>query len=89
MGVNVRTPPSSHLFPPILAGDDCRFGALTTIGPNAVIANHVIIDAYSELTDCLVLDDTYIGRNLEIRNKIVSGNRIIDPSDGTAVGGVI
>lgn len=85
LGYNVRTPPSSHLQAPILVGDDCRFGAMTTIGPNAVVANHVIVDAFSELTDCLVLDDTYIGRNLEIRNKIVAGNRVIDPSDGTAI----
>jgi lipopolysaccharide/colanic/teichoic acid biosynthesis glycosyltransferase len=85
MGCNVRTPPSSHLQAPILVGDDCRFGAMTTIGPHAVVGNHVIVDAFSELTDCLILCDTYIGRNLEIRNKIVSGNRVIDPIDGTAI----
>ena len=85
LGYNVRTPPSSHLQAPILVGDDCRFGAMTTIGPHAVVANHVIVDAYSELTDCLILDDTYIGRNLEIRKKIVAGNRVIDPSDGTSI----
>jgi hypothetical protein len=85
MGCNVRTPPSSHLQAPILVGDDCRFGAMTTIGPHAVIGNHVIVDAYSELADCLILCDTYIGRNLEIRNKIVSGNRVIDPTDGTTI----
>ena len=85
IGFNVRTPPSSHLKAPILIGDDCRFGAMTTVGPNAVVANHVIVDTFSELSDCLILDDTYIGRNLEIRKKIVSGNRIIDPSDGTVI----
>jgi len=85
IGFNVRTPPSSHLEAPILVGDDCRFGAMTTIGPNAVIANHVIVDAHSELKNCLILRDTYIGRNLEIRNKIVAGNRLISPDDGTTV----
>ncbi|HEY5621866.1 MAG TPA: sugar transferase, partial [Pontiella sp.] len=85
IGYNVRTPPSSHLQAPILVGDDCRFGIMSTVGPNAVVANHVIVDAYSELAECLILNDTYIGRNLEIRNKIVSGNRVIDPSDGTVM----
>ncbi len=85
IGYNVRTPPSSHLQAPIIVGDDCRFGAMTTVGANAVVGNHVIVDAFSELTDCLVLDDTYIGRNLEIRKKIVAGNRVIDPADGTMV----
>ncbi|MEE9369495.1 MAG: NDP-sugar synthase [Pontiella sp.] len=85
IGYNVRTPPSSHLRAPIMIGDDCRFGAMTTIGPNAIVANHVIVDAYTELVDCLILDDTYIGRNLEIRKKIVAGNRVIDPMDGTVI----
>jgi hypothetical protein len=85
IGFNVRTPPSSHLQAPLLIGDDCRFGAMTNIGPNAVIASHVIVDAYSELSNCLILQDTYIGRNLEIENKIVAGNRVISPDDGTVM----
>ncbi len=85
IGYNVRTPPSSHLQAPILVGDDCRFGAMTTIGPSAVISNHVIVDAHTELAHCLILQDTYIGRNLEIRHKIVAGKRVVDPLDGTVV----
>jgi len=85
IGYNVHTPPSSHLRSPILVGDDCRFCAMTSVGPNAVIGNHVIVDTFSELADCLILNDTYIGCNLEIRNKIVAGNRLIDPADGTMV----
>lgn len=85
IGYNVHTPPSSHLQAPILVGDDCRFGAMTTIGPSAVVANHVIVDSNSELKNCLVLPDTYIGRSLDIHGKIVSGNRIISPDDGTVV----
>lgn len=85
VGYNVHTPPSSHLQAPILIGDDCRFGPMTTIGPNAVVANHVIVDSNSELINCLVLSDTYIGRNLDIHGKVIAGNRIISPDDGTMV----
>ena len=85
IGYNVNTPPSSHLQAPVFIGDDCRFGSMTSVGPNAVIGNHVIVDSYTELADCLVLPDTYIGRNLEIRNKIVSGNRVVSPDDGTVI----
>ena len=85
LGYNVHTPPSSNLKSPILVGNDCRFGAMTSVGPNAVIGNHVIVDAFSDVENCLILDDTYIGCNLEIRNKIVAGNRLIDPADGTTV----
>lgn len=85
IGYNVHTPPSSHLQAPLLIGNDCRFGAMTTVGPSAIVADHVIVDAHTELVNCLVLPDTYIGRNLEIRNKIVSGNRVVSPDDGTMV----
>jgi acetyltransferase-like isoleucine patch superfamily enzyme len=85
VGYNVHTPPSSHLQAPILIGDDCRFGPMTTVGPNAIVANHVIVDSHTSLVNCLILSDTYIGRNLEIRNKIVSGNMVISPDDGTVV----
>jgi hypothetical protein len=85
VGYNVHTPPSSHLQAPILIGDDCRFGPMTTIGPNAVVSNHVIVDSNTELMNCLVLADTYIGRNLDIHGKIVSGNKVISPDDGTVI----
>jgi hypothetical protein len=85
VGYNVLTPPSAFLRPPVLIGNDCRFGAMTTIGEMAVIGNHVIIDSHTELENCLILEDTYIGRNLEIKNKIVSGNRLVSPEDGTFI----
>ena len=85
VGYNVMTPPSAHLRSPLIIGNDCRFGVMSTIGPKAVVADHVIIDSNTTLTNCLILQDTYIGRNLEIENKIVSGNRLISAVDGTAI----
>jgi len=85
VGYNVLTPPSAHLRPPIIIGNDCRFGTMTTVGPKAVVADHVIVDSHTRLSNCLILQDTYIGRNLEIDNKIVSGNRLVSAVDGTAI----
>jgi len=85
IGYNVLTPPSAHLCPPIMIGNDCRFGSLTTVGPRSIIGDHVIIDSHTVLKNCLILSDTYIGKNLEIVNKIVSGDRLISPDDGTVV----
>ena len=83
VGYNVLTPPSAQLRSPVIIGNDCHFGAMTTIGGMAVVGDHVIVDSNTELSNCLILSDTYIGQNLEIRRKIVSGNRLIDPADGT------
>jgi len=85
VGYNVLTPPSAHLRPPVIIGNDCRFGPMTTVGANVVIADHVIIDSHSELSNCIILQDTYIGRNLEINRKIVAGNRLISADDGTVI----
>jgi hypothetical protein len=73
VGYNVLTPPSAHLSPPIIVGNDCRLGPMTTIGSKAVVGDHVIIDSHSELSNCIILNDTY------------TGNRLISPDDGTAI----
>jgi hypothetical protein len=85
IGYNVITPPSVTLTPPLAIGNDCRIGAISVIGPGSVISDHVLIDRQCEISDSIILSDTYIGRNLEIKGKIVAGNRIIDPEDGTCL----
>ena len=83
IGFNVIIPPAARLQPPLVIGNNTRLGALTIIGPDVVIGHRCIVDQQSELARCVILDGTYIGRNLEIHDKIVAGRRLIDPSDGT------
>lgn len=85
IGYNVVIPPSVELRPPFSIGNDCRICPMAVIGPNAVIGNHVIVDRQTELADCIVLDGTYLGRNLEIKGKIVSGSRVVSVAEGVAV----
>ena len=85
IGYNVLTPPSAHLRSPLIIGNDCRFGTMTTIGPKAVVADHVIVDSNTTLSNCLILPDTYIGQDLEVDHKIISGKRLVSARDGTAI----
>jgi hypothetical protein len=85
IGYNVIMPPSVTLTPPLAIGNDCRVGAISSIGAGTVISDHVLIDRQCEIADSIILSDTYIGRNLEITGKIVAGNRIVDPEDGTCL----
>ncbi len=85
IGYNVITPPSCNLEAPLMVGNDCRLRPLCSVGPRAVIGNNVVIDGQSELRDCVILDGTYVGRNLEIENKIVAGRHMIDPESGVTV----
>jgi NDP-sugar pyrophosphorylase family protein len=85
VGYNVVVSPSARLAAPIVLGNDCRIGALATVGPGAVVGHRTIVDRQSELTRCVVLSGTYVGMGLELREKIVAGDTIMDPEDGTAV----
>ena len=82
IGFNVILPPSVTITPPVAIGNNCRLGAMTSVGPLAVVGNHTIIDRQTELSECVILDGTYVGSGLEIRGKIVVGNRLIDPGSG-------
>ncbi|MEI8139628.1 MAG: NDP-sugar synthase [bacterium] len=83
IGYNVVIPPSVSVTPPVAIGNNSRIGVMASVGPLAVIGNHVIIDRQSDLSRCVILDGTYVGRGLEIRGKIVAGGRLIDPDSGT------
>ncbi|WP_045221595.1 sugar phosphate nucleotidyltransferase [Desulfonatronum thioautotrophicum] len=85
IGFNVITPATATLTPPLVIGNNCRISPLTTIGPRAVLGSHVIVDRQTEITEAVILDGTFIGRGMEIRGKIVSGNMVVDPESGAAV----
>lgn len=85
VGFNVVIPPSCRLNPPLMIGNHCRFQPLSVLGPRAVIGNRVVVDTQTELADCVVLDGTYLGKNLEFRNKILAGRYLIDPESAVTV----
>lgn len=85
VGYNVVIPASARAVAPVIIGNECRLGALASVGPSVVVGNHVVIDRQADLKRCVVLDGTYVGRNVELRDKIVTGRRLIDPADGEVV----
>jgi len=83
IGSNVIIPPSVELRPPLIIGNDCRLHPMAVIGPDVVIGNRVIVDRQTEIANSVILDGTYLGRNLEIRDRVVAGARLIEPDTGT------
>lgn len=82
VGYNVIIPPSARVVSSVILGNDTRIGTLASVGPRAVVGNRVVVDRQAHLEECIVLDDTYIGAQVEITRKIVAGNCIMDPADG-------
>ena len=85
IGYNVILPPAVQLQPPLIIGNDTQISPLSVIGPEVIIGNACIVDRQTSVRSSVVLDGTYVGQNLELRDKIISGTRIIDPASGAVL----
>jgi lipopolysaccharide/colanic/teichoic acid biosynthesis glycosyltransferase len=62
----------------VLLGQNCHIGRGVELGPNAVIGNNVFVDQDATISQSTVLDGTYVGRLVNLQNRIVSGDLAID-----------
>lgn len=69
---------STNIVPPVFIGENCQLLENVTIGPNAVIENHCIIDKGSTIQNSIVCQRSYVGEGLSINDCIVDRNTLID-----------
>ena len=81
-GANVVMMPTCGLVPPAIIRDNCYFGAKTVLRNGVIIGTGVAIDTGTEIEHSIIMDCTYIGRHMQLKNKIVRGERVIDPENG-------
>lgn len=67
------------------AGNNCRVHPSCSLSGNVVLNSGVVIDRNSTVENSLILDRTFVGENLEIRNSILSGGLIIRVDTGAVV----
>lgn len=79
IGRNVRIKPGCEIEAPVVLGDNVCLARGVTAHDGVIVGANVVIDEKTELSHSVIFDHSYIGRGLFIKNKIVSGNRIIDP----------
>ena len=82
IGQNVTMMPHCRVEPPVIIQNDCVIERSVSLRNGAIIGREVLIDNSSEIDHSIILDCTCIGKNLFIRNKIVSGNLVIDVESG-------
>jgi len=82
LGRNVTIAKNAKTTKPILLGNNVQLGKGTEIGPGAIIGNNVIIDSGTLITNSIILDNTYIGADLTINEKIVHSNMAISMESG-------
>jgi NDP-sugar pyrophosphorylase family protein len=82
VGRNAAIHPTVRLAPPVCLGDDCQVGRNVDLGPEAVIGSNVIIDDEATICHSTVLDQTYVGRLVNIDQRIVDRATLMDVTTG-------
>jgi hypothetical protein len=70
---------------PVMIGNNVQLKNSSSIGINTIIGNNVIVDTDATLSGSIVYGNSYIGRGVEIVNKIVYKNCLISPETGDAI----
>ena len=85
IGSNVLIRKGVEINRPVMIGNNVRILDGAVIGPRTVIGSNVIVDRKSSVVESMVLDDTYIGENLEARKRIAAGSLLLDPVSGACL----
>jgi NDP-sugar pyrophosphorylase family protein len=86
VGMNVIYNPHTVSFQkPIMIGDNVQIKNHSFIGPNTILGNNVIIDSSSNIIDSIVYDQSYIGSDLDIENKVIYQEKLINPLTGSSM----
>jgi hypothetical protein len=85
LGRDVVLHPTAQLIAPVYISPHCRIEAGCRVGPQAVLASHVVVDRRTHLQDCLVSSGSYLGPGLDIQESLVDPRRVLMASSGFAL----
>lgn len=85
VGLNNVIHPSARLAAPVFIGENCRIGAGVELGPDVVIGANVIIDDEASIQQSTILDHTYIGQLVNIEDRLVNKNLVVDTQTAASV----
>lgn len=81
MGTNVVIKQDCVLNPPLILGDNTFLESHGSVS-RSIMGERSLVDKNTVVEDSIVFDRTYVAGNLEIKRKIVTPGRIIDPYTG-------
>jgi len=85
LGMNVVIMEDCVIEPPAVLCDHVRIHRGCRLTNGVIAGSNVIVDRGTELKHSVILSHTFIGLEMEIRNKIVDSGRVIDPETGAYV----
>ncbi|MBQ9338451.1 MAG: hypothetical protein IJS14_14265 [Lentisphaeria bacterium] len=83
IGMNVVMMPDCDVAPPVIIQDNAWIGDGAVLRNGAIIGRIAVVDANTRLDHSIVMSNTYVGRNMLLKDKIIRGKRVIDPETGT------
>lgn len=85
VGRNNIIHPNALIAPPVIIGDHCRIGKDVEIGPSVVVGSNVVIDEGATIKESTIIDYTYIGKLVNVENRVINKDQIINTDTGEHV----
>jgi len=71
--------PSARINKPVIIGSYCQIMNGAEVGPNVVLGDNSLIAAKAQVSDSIIMENSYIGKMTHLENCIVAQNLIFDP----------
>ncbi|HWE53375.1 MAG TPA: NDP-sugar synthase [Bryobacteraceae bacterium] len=88
MARNVKVHPSANVAAPAFLGENCRIGAMAQVGPGTSIGRDCLIERETRVTDSVVCEGSYVGRQLALRGVVVDRSRLFNTACDAEIDGV-
>jgi NDP-sugar pyrophosphorylase family protein len=85
VGRNTLIHPAARLSPPVFIGENSFIGRDVELGPEAMIGSNVLVDDGATISHSTVLDSTYIGQFVHVKNNVASAGLLIDIETGKSI----
>lgn len=85
VGHNPIIHPSVKIVPPLYIGNGCRIGRNVELGPGVIIGDNVILDDEATVKESVILSNTYVGQLVNIDQRLVSQNKLVDVTTNKAI----
>lgn len=79
VGRNVAIMPRADVQTPVLIQDNVLISRGVSIKDGAIIGQFSVIDENTKVSHSIIMNNTYVGCSMVIRDKIVNGHRVLDP----------
>lgn len=82
VGKHIVIHPLAKMMPPIFVGDDCRIGPNVELGPETILSSGTIVDEGATIHHSTILPHTYIGRLVDVGQRLVQQQLVTDLKSG-------